>query len=79
MAKHAVPKQKQSKTRSKRRYRTFENAARVRLSGMIQLTPCSNCSEMRRIHHACMACGIYRGRQVIDQQKKMENITKIKA
>lgn len=36
MAKHAVPKKKQSTTRSNRRYRTFENLARLKLKGMAQ-------------------------------------------
>ena len=36
MAKHAVPKQKQSKARSNRRYKTFANKARIKLVGMAQ-------------------------------------------
>lgn len=36
MAKHAVPKQKQSKARSNRRYKTFANKARIKLEGMAQ-------------------------------------------
>ena len=36
MAKHAVPKQKQSKGRSSRRYKTFANKARIKLVGMAQ-------------------------------------------
>lgn len=36
MAKHAVPKQKQSKGRSSRRYKTFVNKARIKLMGMVQ-------------------------------------------
>ncbi len=36
MAKHPVPKQKQSKGRSSRRYKTFVNKARIKLMGMVQ-------------------------------------------
>lgn len=36
MAKHAVPKQKQSKSRSSRRYKTFVNKAQKKLLGMVQ-------------------------------------------
>lgn len=36
MAKHAVPKQKQSKGRSSRRYKTFVNKAQKKLMGVVQ-------------------------------------------
>lgn len=36
MAKHAVPKQKQSKGRSSRRYKTFVGKARKKLLGVVQ-------------------------------------------
>lgn len=36
MAKHAVPKQKQSKSRSSRRYKTFVNKAQKKLLGVVQ-------------------------------------------
>ena len=79
MPKHPVPKQKQSKTRSKRRYKTFANNTRRKLTNVTKLVACSNCSEMRRTHHACLKCGMYRGRKVIDMEKKLKKITKMQA
>lgn len=79
MAKHAVPKRKQSKTRTKRRYRTFERLARERLLDSARLVPCPHCSAMRQVHHACLKCGKYRGRQVLNMDAQRDKITKIKA
>ncbi len=30
------------------------------------LVKCANCSEYKLPHRACMKCGMYRGRQIID-------------
>lgn len=79
MAKHPVPKRKQSKTRSARRYKTFQNLTRIRLENSIQLIPCDQCGETKRIHHVCGNCGKYRGRQILDRKKEMEKVTKIQA
>jgi large subunit ribosomal protein L32 len=55
----AVPKRKQSKMKGRKR-RTHYTA----------LTPtvvkCSNCGEPKRPHHVCLACGTYRGRQILE-------------
>lgn len=79
MPKHPVPKQKQSKTRSKKRYSAYRVGQQTRLKESIQLVDCSNCLAPRRVHHVCKACGMYRGRQVLDIQKKMKKITTIQA
>ncbi len=79
MPKHPVPKQKQSKTRSKKRYHTYEGNVRRKLTNKVQLVACSKCGEKRRLHHACLNCGMYRGRQVLAVDKKMEKITKMQA
>jgi large subunit ribosomal protein L32 len=79
MPKHPVPKKKHSRTRSKQRYHTYENEAQKRLTKNLTLVACSNCTEMRRAHHVCESCGMYRGRQVIDMEKKMKKVTTIKA
>ncbi len=79
MPKHPVPKQKQSKTRSKKRYHTFEGIVRKKLTDKIQLVECKSCGEKRRVHHACANCGMYRGRQVLNVDKKMKKITKMQA
>ncbi|MBI4118387.1 MAG: 50S ribosomal protein L32 [Parcubacteria group bacterium] len=35
------------------------------------LAVCSNCNAKRLQHHACLNCGMYRGRKVIDVAKKL--------
>ena len=34
------------------------------------LSTCSHCGLLRRPHHACLECGYYRGRLVIDVKKQ---------
>ncbi len=79
MAKHGVPKRKQSKTRSNRRYHTFENLARLKLAGMARVVPCPQCGKARQNHTVCASCGMYRGRNVVNKQKDMAKVTKVKA
>ncbi|MBD3245294.1 MAG: 50S ribosomal protein L32 [Candidatus Moranbacteria bacterium] len=54
----AVPKQKQSKSRTKRR--RSHNALKIK-----QLVKCSNCSKMKLNHTICDNCGFYKGRKVL--------------
>lgn len=61
MPKHPVPKKKTSKARSSRRYKAFQNKARVRLADAVQLVKCSNCGATTRAHNACSECGFYKG------------------
>ncbi|MBU0981144.1 50S ribosomal protein L32 [Patescibacteria group bacterium] len=80
MAKHPVPKKKTSKARGSRRYKSFQNKARVRLSEAVQLGTCSKCGAVTLIHHVCPDCGFYRGKDVLGKaQKAEEKITKIQA
>lgn len=80
MAKHAVPKQKQSYGRSNRRYKAFQNSARLKLKGMTNMVPCPNCKELMVQHRACTACGMYKGKDVLGKKKKVEaKVTTIKA
>ncbi len=79
MAKHPVPKKKTSKARSKRRYGSFKTKTLTKLSNKVNLVTCPNCKVKIVTHRACPECGQYKGRQVIDKQKKIEKITKIKA
>ena len=30
-----------------------------------ELVSCRNCRELKRAHHVCPSCGVYRGRQVL--------------
>lgn len=55
----AHPKRKTSKARRDKR-RSHHSLSDV------TLTECTNCGAMHKYHHACMECGYYRGRQVIN-------------
>lgn len=79
MAKHPVPKKKTSKARSKRRYGSFKTKTLKKLSNIVNLVTCPNCKSKIVTHTVCPECGQYKGRQVLDKQKKIEKITKIKA
>lgn len=37
------------------------------------LTVCSRCREPRLTHHACNACGYYRGRQVLKVKEPQQS------
>lgn len=79
MPKHPVPKKKTTKRVSKQRYGSFQTKVLRKLSNRVSLVPCPNCGAKRLSHTVCHQCGQYRGRQVIDKQKEVEKITKIKA
>lgn len=79
MPKHPVPKKKTAKRTTKQRYGSFKTKALKKLSGVVSLADCPNCGAKHLTHHACGECGQYRGRQVIDKQKQVDKITKIKA
>lgn len=79
MAKHPVPKQKQSKGRSSRRYKTFAGNVRKKLANAANLTDCPKCGALMKMHNVCKACGFYRGKDLMAQVKKVEaKVTKIK-
>jgi large subunit ribosomal protein L32 len=79
MAKRSTPKKRQAKSQSRRRYKTFQNKARKRLIAQTSLGKCPKCKEMKLSHTACPTCGFYKGKPVIDKEKQMEKITKVKA
>lgn len=80
MAKHAVPKQKQSKGRTSRRYTSFQNYARIRLADSIPLRECPKCKAVLVAHKACGECGFYNGKDILGKAKKAEQkVTKIQA
>ena len=79
MAKHPVPKKKTTKADSKKRYGSFQTKVLKKLTNRVKLTDCKDCGEKCLAHTACPSCGKYRGRQVLNVNKKAEKITKIKA
>jgi large subunit ribosomal protein L32 len=79
MSKHPVPKKKTAKARTRRRYSAFEKKTQDKLIDRIHLVKCSDCGAAKMIHHVCTECGKYKGRQVVDQAKKVDKITTVKA
>ena len=79
MAKHPVPKKKQAKSSTSRRYKSFANGVKKRLADQLNLMDCPSCGEKTRAHHVCESCGKYRGEQIVNKAKATEKITKIKA
>ncbi len=79
MAKHSVPKKKSSRARGNRRYKAFQNDARVRLSEGIQLMACKNCKATVRRHHICQECGFYGEKDVMGHKKPESKVKTIKA
>ncbi len=59
-----VPKRKLSKGRRDRRRSHYYAMA------LTTLVVCPQCKEAKLPHRACPNCGTYRGRQVIDLDKK---------
>ncbi len=60
----AVPKRKLSKGRRDRRRSHYYAMA------LTTLVTCPKCKEPTLPHHVCPSCGTYRGREVIDVDKK---------
>lgn len=79
MAKRPTPKKQQAKSQSSCRYKAFQNRARKRLLNTSRLVNCPKCKEAKMIHTVCPNCGEYKGRKVLDMEKKIEKITKVKA
>lgn len=79
MAKRSTPKKQQANSQTSRRYKTYQNKARKRLVNAAAVAPCPKCKEAKLQHTACSNCGEYRGRQVLNMQKKVDQITKVKA
>ena len=79
MAKKSTPKKRQERSRSSRRYKTFQGNAQKRLVKLTSLSKCPKCKEPKLSHMACPVCGEYKGRSVIDKDKEVEKITKVKA
>lgn len=77
--KHPVPHQKLAKSRTNRRYKSFANKARKKLTDRTNIVDCPACGEKALAHHVCNACGKYRDVQVIDKKKEADKITTIKA
>ena len=60
----AVPKTKQSKSRTNKRFANYKATAAT-------LVECPHCHELKQPHKVCKKCGYYDGREVVsvDEQK----------
>ena len=55
----AVPKKKQSKTRTAKRRATWKATPSA-------YSACPQCKQPKQSHHVCANCGYYAGRQAIE-------------
>lgn len=62
----AVPKQKSSKGRTKRRRANKKIEVK-------KLVKCSHCSSLKLAHNICPVCGYYKGREVINMVDKIKS------
>ena len=58
-----LPKQRQSKSRTRKR-RTHQKLFAA------ALVPCGHCNTPKRAHTVCPNCGYYRGRHVVETKEK---------
>ncbi len=65
--KMAVPKQRQTSSRGKRR------RGGHRKIKAINLVKCSNCGQAIKAHQLCPYCGQYKGKEKIDMLTKIKN------
>lgn len=79
MGKKATPKKQASNPQSSSRYKTYQNRARKRLVNSTKLSKCSKCKEAKLAHTVCTNCGEHKGRQVLNMEKQVDKITKVKA
>jgi large subunit ribosomal protein L32 len=83
LAKHPVPKRRATKTRGDRRYSTWRTKTLKKLMNFARSIFCTKCGQSRQSHTVCHTCGTYRGRTVIDFEKKKakkeKKIKKVKA
>ncbi len=59
----AVPKGKQSKSRTNKRFANYKATAPT-------LVECPHCHEMMQAHRVCAHCGFYDKEEVVKQQTK---------
>lgn len=79
MAKHPVPKKKVSQSRTAMRYASFVGKKHKKIKNFVSVLPCPNCGNPKLNQKACPSCGQFRGRSVMNMEKEVAKITKIKA
>ncbi|MBO6037981.1 MAG: 50S ribosomal protein L32 [Acetobacter sp.] len=66
----AVPKKKTSPSR--RGMRRSHEALRVEA-----YAECSNCGELKRVHHVCSHCGYYDGREIVPSGDALKSAVRV--
>ena len=59
----AVPKGKQSKSRTNKRFANYKATAAT-------LVECHHCHELKESHRVCGNCGYYDGKEVVAQKEE---------
>ena len=59
----AVPKTKQSKSRTNKRFANYKATAAT-------LVECPHCHELKIAHRVCKNCGYYDGKEVVAQEEE---------
>ncbi len=77
--KHPVPKYKTPKRKTRSRFSSFKRGVQVKLLGVVHLVECPNCQQKMLNHHVCKNCGQFRGKKVLNMEKQVDKITKVKA
>lgn len=62
----AVPKRKQSKSRTDKRFANYKAI-------MPTLVECPHCHELKAPHRVCANCGFYNGKEVVPQKEEKKN------
>ncbi len=79
MAKHPTPKQKKNSASGRSQYSTFARIARRKLSEGAPVVTCAHCKQPKVNHRICPTCGYYADKKVVNMDKTLEKVTKIKA
>lgn len=62
----AVPKRKQSKSRTAKRFANYTATAAT-------LVECPHCHGLKVAHQVCKACGYYDGKEVVAQKEEAKS------
>ncbi len=69
MSKKPVPSKKQAVSSTRSRHATWVRRMRIKLSNKATLDTCTQCGAKKRRHFACVECGMYKDRQVVNVKK----------
>ncbi len=79
MAKHPTPKQKVNRASVRSRYSTFTKIVRRKLTEGSPIVSCVQCKQPKVNHRVCPTCGYYASKKIVNMDKGLSKVTKIKA